>query len=63
MKKNLKKLRLSRETLTHLDVRGGVARAADTIGAEPGIVTSCTQPCGCPGGCSEEDICVTNRNA
>lgn len=63
MKKNLKKLNLHRETLTQLDARGAAARAAET--AEVGIVTSCTQPCGCPGGCSEEDICAggTLQNA
>lgn len=53
MKKNLKKLRLHRETLVLLDSKVLSAR-----GAAAAIVTSCTEPCGCPGGCSEEQACI-----
>jgi hypothetical protein len=52
MKKNPKKLRLHRETLALLESRtviGGVAAA---------IVTSCTYPCDCPTGCSDEEACL-----
>lgn len=51
MKKNLKKkLRLNRETLALLEstvVSGGAA-----------VVTSCTYPCDCPTGCTEEQPCM-----
>jgi hypothetical protein len=53
MKKNLKKLRLHRETLVHLDANIVTAR-----GAAAAIVTSCTYPCNCPTGCSEEQACM-----
>jgi hypothetical protein len=55
MKKNLKKLRLHRDTLAILDprevspLRGGAAAA---------IVTSCTYPCNCEPGCSAEEVCI-----
>ena len=55
MKKNLKKLRLHRDTLAHLDpkeislLRGGAAAL---------IQTSCTEPCGCEPGCSADQVCV-----
>jgi hypothetical protein len=55
MKKNLKKLRLHRDTLAILDpkvmspLRGGAAAA---------IETSCTQPCGCEPGCSGDQVCI-----
>jgi hypothetical protein len=51
MKKNLKKLRLSRETLTLLDAKafGGAVAAIDT---------SCTYPCNCQDGCSAEQACL-----
>lgn len=55
MKKNLKKLRLYRDTLAILDPRvmsplcGGAAAAIDT---------SCTQPCGCEPGCSADQVCI-----
>ena len=52
MKKNLKKLRLHRETLVLLDSKMVSARGAAAI------VTSCTEPCGYPGGCSEEQACM-----
>jgi len=55
MKKNLKKLRLHRDTLAHLDpkeislLRGGAAAL---------IQTSCTEPCGCEPGCSVDQVCI-----
>ncbi len=58
MKKNLKKLRLHRETLVHLDANIASARAA----AEA-VVTSCTYPCGCPTGCSDEQACIETARA
>jgi hypothetical protein len=53
MKKNPKKLRLHRETLALLD-----SKVASARGAAAAIETSCTYPCGCPGGCSEEQACM-----
>jgi hypothetical protein len=56
MKKNVKKLRLNRDTIALLDSHlvstplGGGAAAA--------IVTSCTYPCDCPTGCSDEQACL-----
>ena len=53
MKKNLKKLRLHRETLALLD-----SKVASARGAAAAVVTSCTYPCGCPTGCSDEQACM-----
>jgi hypothetical protein len=53
MKKNLKKLRLNRETLAHLDaqaISGGRVALA--------IVTSCTYPCDCQPGCTADNPCL-----
>ncbi len=50
MKKNPKKLRLSRETLALLESKAVAGGAA--------YVTSCTYPCDCPGGCTEEQPCM-----
>lgn len=52
MKKNLKKLRLHRETLARLDfgVVGG--------GTTPADVTSCTYPCDCQPGCTADNPCL-----
>ena len=50
MKKNLKKkLRLHRETLALLETKvyGGAA-----------VITSCTYPCDCPTGCTENEPCL-----
>jgi hypothetical protein len=58
MKKNLKKLRLHRETLIHLD-----ANVASARGAAAAIETSCTYPCGCPTGCSDEQACMGTETA
>jgi hypothetical protein len=55
MKKNRKKLHLHRDTLVLLDPkvastpRGGAALMDDT---------SCTEPCGCPTGCSDGVACL-----
>ena len=51
MKKNLKKLRLNRETLALLDSKA-------VFGGAAAIDTSCTEPCGCATGCSEEQACA-----
>lgn len=53
MKKSLKKLRLHRETLALLDSKVVFVR-----GAAAAVVTSCTYPCGCPTGCSDEQACI-----
>jgi hypothetical protein len=55
MKKSSKKLRLHRETLALLD-----SSAISTLvgGAAAAIVTSCTYPCNCPTGCSDEEACL-----
>lgn len=51
MKKNLKKkLRLNRETLALLE-------STVVSGGAP-VVTSCTYPCDCPTGCTEEQPCM-----
>lgn len=50
MKKNPKKLRLNRETLALLESKAVFGGAA--------IDTSCTEPCGCATGCSEEQACM-----
>ncbi|HVR96821.1 MAG TPA: hypothetical protein VMW27_09415 [Thermoanaerobaculia bacterium] len=51
MKKNAKKLRLNRDTLANLTgVSAGRIEAA--------IQTSCTYPCNCPTGCSDEQACI-----
>jgi hypothetical protein len=52
MKKNVKKLSLHRETLAILETR------TITGGAVAAIQTSCTYPCGCPTGCSDEQACM-----
>jgi hypothetical protein len=56
MKKNLKKLRLNRETLALLDGQIAAARAGKAAAAA--IVTSCTYPCNCETGCSDCDACL-----
>lgn len=56
MKKNVKKLRLHRETLAVLETR------TVTGGAVEAYVTSCTYPCGCPTGCSDEQACMDTLN-
>jgi hypothetical protein len=53
MKKNTEKLRLHRETLSLLDSNMAFVR-----GAQAAVVTSCTYPCGCPTGCSDEQECI-----
>jgi hypothetical protein len=58
MKKNLKKLRLHRETLAVLD-----SKVASARGAMAAVVTSCTYPCGCPTGCSDEQACMGTETA
>src|SRR3569623_1056761 len=56
MKKNVKKLRLNRDTIALLDShlistpKGGGAAAA--------IETSSTYTCDCPTGCSDEQACI-----
>ncbi|HYU33998.1 MAG TPA: hypothetical protein VEW48_17730 [Thermoanaerobaculia bacterium] len=55
MKKNLKKLRLNRETLALLDSR---VVPAPLGGAAAAIVTSCTYPCDCPTGCTADQPCL-----
>ena len=61
MKKNVKKLRLHRDTLALLDPKMLVAGQA---AANVAVVTSCTYPCNCPTGCSEVEICIeTGLNA
>ncbi len=52
MKKNPKKLRLSRETLALLDSQ--VVASRDALA----IQTSCTYACDCPTGCSAEQACL-----
>jgi hypothetical protein len=59
MKKNTKKLRLHRETLSLLDSQIFFVRGA----AEAAFVTSCTYPCGCPTGCSDEQACIETARA
>jgi hypothetical protein len=56
MKKNPKKLRLHRDTLTLLDPKAVAVPVGGA--AEVAIVTSCTYPCGCPTGCSDEQACL-----
>jgi hypothetical protein len=53
MKKSLQKLRLHRETLALLNAREIPAR-----GGVEANKTSCTYPCGCPTGCSDEQACI-----
>ena len=57
MKKNPKKLRLHRETVALLEFRV-VAGPYGGTAALAGIETSCTEPCGCPTGCSDEQACM-----
>ncbi len=53
MKKNLKKLRLHRETLALLD------RQVVSAGREfAAVVTSCTYPCDCQPGCTADEPCL-----
>ncbi|HSS49839.1 MAG TPA: hypothetical protein VLX28_12940 [Thermoanaerobaculia bacterium] len=54
MKKNLKKLRLNRETLVLLES----TVVAGPRGAAAAIVTSCTYPCDCQTGCTEDQPCM-----
>jgi hypothetical protein len=56
MKKNLKKLRLNRETLALLDSQIASAQAGGA--AAVAIVTSCTYPCNCETGCSDVEACI-----
>ena len=60
MKKNVKKLRLNRDTLALLDAKGAAARAGN-VGAA--IVTSCTYDCDCHPGCSAEEACLDTIQA
>ena len=53
MKKNLKKLRLHRETLAHLD-----AQAISGGRVAVMVVTSCTYPCDCQPGCTADNPCL-----
>lgn len=53
MKKNLRKLRLHRETLVLLDAKVVSAGAAGDVA----FMTSCTEPCNCDTGCSLEVAC------
>lgn len=55
MKKNVKKLRLHRDTLALLDPK---AVSVPFGGTDNAVVTSCTRPCGCPTGCSDEQACL-----
>jgi hypothetical protein len=55
MKKNLKKLRLNRDTIALLDSH---LVSTPVGGAAAAIVTSCTYPCNCPTGCSDEQACM-----
>ena len=59
MKKNPKKLHLSRETLARLDSQVLVSPLGGA-GAAVAIVTSCTYACDCPTGCSAEQACMDN---
>ncbi len=54
MKKNVKKLRLHRDTLALLDPKVVAAH----VGGAAAVVTSCTYPCNCPTGCSDEQMCI-----
>ena len=54
MKKNPKKLRLHRDTLALLDPK---AASIPFGGADVAFMTSCTYPCACPTGCSDEQAC------
>lgn len=54
MKKNLKKLRLNRETLVLLES----TVVAGPRGAAAAIVTSCTYPCDCQTGCTDDQPCI-----
>jgi hypothetical protein len=54
MKKNVKKLRLHRDTLALLDPKA----VSPVRGANEAFMTSCTYPCGCPTGCSDEQACL-----
>lgn len=55
MKKNVKKLRLNRDTIALLDSH---LVSTPVGGADAGYVTSCTYPCDCPTGCSDEQACM-----
>ena len=55
MKKNLKKLRLHRETLAHLDAQ------AISGGRVAAIQTSCTYPCDCQPGCTADEPCLDQK--
>lgn len=55
MKKNPKKLRLHRDTLALLDPK---AISVPFGGAEEANKTSCTYPCGCPTGCTDDEPCI-----
>ena len=54
MKKNLKKLRLNRETLVLLES----TVVAGPRGAVAAVVTSCTYPCDCQTGCTDDQPCM-----
>jgi hypothetical protein len=55
MKKNLKKLRLNRETLVLLE---STVVAGPRGGAVAAVVTSCTYPCDCQTGCTDDQPCI-----
>ena len=59
MKKNVKKLRLHRDTLALLDSK----IVSTQVGGGEEYVTSCTYPCNCPTGCSEVEICMETNLA
>lgn len=50
-KKTPSKLRLNRDTLLLLDPK----TASLAVG---GVITSCTYPCECPTGCTEDQPCI-----
>jgi hypothetical protein len=54
MKKNLKKLRLNRETLVLLES----TVVATPRGGDAAKVTSCTYPCDCQTGCTDDQPCL-----
>jgi hypothetical protein len=53
-KKSPRKLRLNRDTLVLLDPR----TASVAVGGVEENKTSCTSPCGCPTGCTEDQPCM-----
>jgi hypothetical protein len=53
-KKSPRKLRLNRDTLVLLDPQ----TAANAIGGNEANKTSCTYPCACPTGCTDDQPCI-----